>query len=62
MDGRQGADGVSWWIGLDRQAFYRALAAEQERIQALGINPLAADIAVHRRTRKQLAKDQEGKD
>lgn len=58
-------DGVSWWLDAqkgDRSRFYRALEAEQERIAALGISATAPDIALHRRTRKQLAKDQERQD
>ncbi len=49
----------SWWIGLDRLAFYRRLREEQERIAAIGISATAPDLALHRRTRKQLAKDAE---
>lgn len=52
----------SWWISAqhgDRSRFYLALEAEQERITALGISATAPDIALHRRTRKQLAKDAE---
>jgi hypothetical protein len=46
----------SWWVeaqGLDRHQFYRRLAHEQERIQALGINPTATHMAQARKTRKQ---------
>lgn len=52
-------DGVSWWQEAQagpRERFYAALTQEQPRIQRLGLSPTAADIALHRRTRKQLEK------
>lgn len=50
----------SWWVGAaSRDEFERRLAIEQERIRSLGsgADPVAADMARHRRTRQQRADD-----
>src|SRR5690606_13447864 len=49
----------SWWVGVSRDEFVRRLAIEQERIRSLGsgADPVASDMARHRRTRKQRADD-----
>jgi hypothetical protein len=49
-------DRMSWWAdaqALTRPDWYTRLRQEQERIQALGINPTAAHMATARTPRRQ---------
>lgn len=46
---------TSWWVGLSRDAFAERLKQESERILRLDLSPTAAEMAQHRRTRKQIA-------
>lgn len=53
---------MSWWVcepGEPREAFWVRWRANKSRIEALGINPTAADMARMRKTRKQREQDEE---